>query len=94
METETCIKFSIEKPMTLTLVFASTEIGKKVKIDGTKYTTDSNATVSVQLAAGGSKPTVVIVPMTEGHLVQPLFPHLKHTKRFYMRPGVRVRVFW
>ncbi len=47
-----------------------------------------------QLAAGGSKPTVVIVPMTEGHLVQPLFPHLKHTKRFYMRPGVRVRVFW
>ena len=47
-----------------------------------------------QLAAGGVKPTVVIVPMTEGHLVQPLFPHLKHTKRFYMRPGVRVRVFW
>jgi len=47
-----------------------------------------------QLAAGGSKPTVVIVPMTEGHLVQPLFPHLKHTKRFYMRHGVRVRVFW
>ena len=47
-----------------------------------------------RLAAAGSKPTVVIVPMTEGHLVQPLFPHLKHTKRFYMRPGVRVRVFW
>ena len=52
METETSIKFTIEKPMTLTLVFASTEIGKKVKIDGTNYTTDSNATVSVQLAAG------------------------------------------
>ena len=47
-----------------------------------------------RLAAGGVKPTVVIVPMTEGHLVQPLFPHLKNTKRFYMRPGVRVRVFW
>ena len=47
-----------------------------------------------QLAAAGVKPTVVIVPMTEGHLVQPLFPHLKNTKRFYMRPGVRVRVFW
>ncbi len=46
------------------------------------------------LASTGAKPTVVIVPMTEGHLVQPLFPHLKHTKRFYMRPGVRVRVFW
>ena len=47
-----------------------------------------------RLAAEGVKPTVVIVPMTEGHLVQPLFPHLKNTKRFYMRPGVRVRVFW
>jgi uncharacterized protein (TIGR03663 family) len=54
------------------------------------------------LADAGIKPTVVIVPMEEGHLVQPLFPHLKHTKRFYMRPriperkvrGVRVRVFW
>ena len=54
------------------------------------------------LAEAGIKPTVVIVPMEEGHLVQPLFPHLKHTKRFYMRPriperkvrGVRVRVFW
>ena len=55
-----------------------------------------------RLAATGIKPTVVIVPMEEGHLVQPYFPHLKHTKRFYMRPriperkvkGVRVRVFW
>ena len=47
-----------------------------------------------RLAEGGVKPTVVIVPMTEGHLVQPLFPHLKNTRRFYMRPGVRVRVFW
>ena len=50
----------------------------------------------------GIKPSVVIVPMEMGHLVQPIFPHLKHTKRFYMRPripernvrGVRVRVFW
>ena len=56
----------------------------------------------VQLQKAGVKPTVVIVPMEEGHLVQPLFPHLKHTKRFYMRPriperkvrGVRVRLFW
>ncbi len=47
-----------------------------------------------QLAAADMKPAVVIVPMEEGHLVQPLFPYLKNTKRFYMRPGVRVRVFW
>ena len=55
-----------------------------------------------KLQAAGFKPTVVIVPMEEGHLVQPIFPHLKHTKRFYVRPriperkirGMRVRVFW
>ena len=46
------------------------------------------------LAETGAKPTVVIVPMTEGHLAQALFPHLTHTKRFSMRPRVRVRVFW
>ena len=46
------------------------------------------------LAEANVMPEVVIVPMREGHLVQPLFPHLKHTRRFYMRPGVRVRVFW
>ena len=48
----------------------------------------------VELEKTGAKPTVVIVPMKEGHLVQPLFPHLTHTKRFYIRPGVRARVFW
>ena len=48
----------------------------------------------VALAKTGAKPTIVVVPMTEGHLVQPLFPHLTHTKRFFMRPRVRVRVFW
>ena len=55
-----------------------------------------------RLAADGIKPVTVVVPMEEGHLVQPLFPHLKNTKRLYMRPripernvrGVRVRVFW
>ncbi|MBR4615673.1 MAG: hypothetical protein IKO55_08715 [Kiritimatiellae bacterium] len=52
-----------------------------------------------QLQAAGFKPTVVIVPMEEGHLVQPLFPHLKNTKRFFYRrpriPGQRIlRVFW
>lgn len=47
-----------------------------------------------RLAQQGLKPTAVIVPMREGHLVQPLFPHLKRTKRFYMRAHVRVRVFY
>ena len=47
-----------------------------------------------RLAEAGSRPAVVIVPMTEGHLVQPLFPHLKNTKRFFIRPGVRARIFW
>ena len=47
-----------------------------------------------QIAAAGVKPTVVIVPMEEGHLVQPIFPHLKNTRRFEMRPRVRIRAFW
>ena len=46
------------------------------------------------LAGLGRKPAVVVVPAEEGHLVQPLFPHLKNTKRFEMRPRVRVRAFW
>ena len=46
------------------------------------------------LAGLGRKPTVVVVPAEDGHLVQPLFPHLKNTKRFEMRPRVRVRAFW
>ena len=46
------------------------------------------------LAGLGRKPTVVVVSAEEGHLVQPLFPHLKNTKRFEMRPHVRVRAFW
>ena len=58
----------------------------------TGYWTDFKALK--QIAASGAKPAVVIVPMTEGHLVQPLFPHLKHTKRYFIRPGVRARVFW
>ena len=52
MESSTSIKFTIEKAMKLTLVFASTETGKRVKVDGTNYTTDSNAVVTVDLAAG------------------------------------------
>ena len=46
------------------------------------------------LAGLKRNPDVVIVPAEEGHLVQPLFPHLKNTKRFEMRRRVRVRVFW
>ena len=57
MESATSIKFTIDKAMKLTLVFASTEIGKKVKVDGTAYTTDSNARVNVDLAAGSHEIT-------------------------------------
>lgn len=46
------------------------------------------------LAGLGRRPDAVIVPAEEGHLVQPLFPHLKNTRRFEMRPRVRVRIFW
>lgn len=47
-----------------------------------------------KLQQTGVKPSVVVVPMNQGHLVQPLFPHLKNTRRFFMRNKVRVRVFW
>jgi hypothetical protein len=46
------------------------------------------------LATLGRKPIAVVVPAEQGHLVQPLFPHLKNTKRFEMRHKVRIRVFW
>jgi predicted membrane-bound mannosyltransferase len=46
------------------------------------------------LAALNRRPDVVVVPAEQGHLVQPLFPHLKNTKRFAMRHRVRIRVFW
>ena len=46
------------------------------------------------LAGLGAKPSVVVVPAEEGHLVQPIFPHLKNTRRFEMRPRVRIRAFW
>lgn len=66
----------------------------------TGYWTSFDALVNIQKSE--VKPSVVIVPMEMGHLVQPMFPHLKRTKRLYMRPripergvhGVRVRVFW
>lgn len=46
------------------------------------------------IASIGAKPDVVVVPAEKGHLVQPLFPHLKNTKRFEIRHRVRIRVFW
>lgn len=46
------------------------------------------------LSALKRKPDVVVVPAEDGHRVQPLFPHLKHTRRFEMRNRVRIRVFW
>jgi len=63
----------------------------RARNDRTGYWTDFAALE--RLAAQGVKPSCVLVPMAQGHLVQPLFPHLKETKRYYMRPGVRVRVF-
>ena len=66
--------------------------------DGVEYyravASGDHAAAAKILERGGSKPAVVVVPMAEGHLAQALFPHLKNTRRFYMRPGVRVRVFW
>ena len=46
------------------------------------------------LAKDGVKPAVVVCRAEYGHLVQPLFPHLNRTRRFEMRPHVRVRAFW
>lgn len=46
------------------------------------------------LRRAGKLPTVIVVPLAEGHLAQAHFPELAHTRRFYIRPGVRVRVFW
>ncbi len=50
MESSTSISFTAGSTGTLTLVFA--EAGSAVKIDGTKYTSDANGIVSVELAAG------------------------------------------
>jgi pectate lyase len=57
MESATSISFTISSPMTLTLVFAGGESGKKVKIDGTNYTTDAQGRVTVQLEAGAHEIT-------------------------------------
>ena len=50
MESATSISFNAGAGGKLTLVFA--EAGKTVKVDGTKYTTDANGIVAVELAAG------------------------------------------
>ena len=52
MESSTSITFSCNDGAVLFLAFASTEAGKKVKVDGTEYTTDANGTVTIDLAGG------------------------------------------
>jgi pectate lyase len=52
MESATSITFKTTVPSTLTLVFESKETGKKVKIDGVDYTTNSSAKVVAELAEG------------------------------------------
>jgi pectate lyase len=52
MESSTEVSFITTQPMTLTLYFANTETGKKVKINGVQYTTNSGAKVEVSLSAG------------------------------------------
>ncbi len=54
MEKATSIKFTTSEAMKLTLAFASTESGKKVKIDGTDYTTDSSGVATVASLSAGS----------------------------------------
>ena len=50
IESATSISFTITEPMTLTLVLDKS--GKKINIDGEKYTTDSEGIVTVELPAG------------------------------------------
>ena len=54
MESSTSITFKATAKSTLTLVFGGTTSasGKKVKVDGTTYTADSNGIVTVDVAAG------------------------------------------
>ena len=50
IESSTSIKFTLTEARTLTLVFI--DANKKVKINGTAYTTDANGIVTVELEAG------------------------------------------
>ncbi len=52
MESSTSVSFATSKDMTLVLVFASDDNGKKTKIDGTSYTADSSAQIVMELEAG------------------------------------------
>lgn len=52
MESATNITFNAGSAGKLTLVFGSAEGGKKVKVDGTAYTTDANGIATIDLAAG------------------------------------------
>ncbi|MBD5470663.1 MAG: hypothetical protein HDR19_05995 [Lachnospiraceae bacterium] len=57
MESKTKLSFSCNDGATLFLAFASTETGKKVKVDGKEYTTDSKGTVTVELSGGAHEIT-------------------------------------
>ena len=54
MEGETTITFTIDSEYTLILVFggSTSASGKKVKVDGTSYTADSNNLATIELKAG------------------------------------------
>ena len=52
MESSTNISFDTTQAGELVLVFASTETGKKVKVDGTAYTTDSDGIVRLSIESG------------------------------------------
>ncbi|MDR3283784.1 MAG: Ig-like domain-containing protein [Treponema sp.] len=57
MESATSITFATVEAMTLKLYFAPAETSKKVKVDGTSYTTDSSAIATISLAAGAHEIT-------------------------------------
>jgi hypothetical protein len=71
IESSTDISFTTTEAMTLTLYFASGETGKKVKIDGTDYTTDANAKVGVSGLATGAH------HITKGDSINLFFIELK-----------------
>jgi len=55
MEKDTSVKFSLSKPMTMTLYFGDTETAS-IKIDSTKYT-NTTSTLTQALAAGAHELT-------------------------------------
>jgi len=52
IESSTKISFTITEPKMLTLIFRTSEGGKKIKINNTDFITDANGQVTTQLQAG------------------------------------------